>query len=231
MNKLLNPDGTDHKISSFIKYVSLSGQYYRSSEPELKFDPGSVLDRFFLMNELIHGGHYIDHCRGGFSSFLKSRNARNYMYVMSLGDHRLLKCAEDQAKYAQEMEAIAIHMLTITYDIDGDTTAVECRKMSPMKYKSVRSIRKYNNTSARILMLKDFDNLFYTIFTDINNRDEPARFQIRLTTLLNPSLQHLHNKVFKFDISKSLRDIVNLSETNTVGPQHRNHTQDTSKTP
>eukprot|EP00798_Chlamydomonas_sp_ICE-L_P013285 gene13285-19132_t len=132
-----------------------------------------------------------------------------------LGDHRLLKFPEDQAKYAQEMEAIAIHMLTITYDIDGDTTAVECRKMLPMKYKSVRSIRKYNNTSARILMLKDFDNLFYTIFTDINNRDEPARFQIRLTTLLNPSLQHLHNKVFKFDLSKSLRDIVNLSETNT----------------
>lgn len=208
MNHLLNVSGDDADFSRFVDYVATAGLYRLSVAKRNVFSPQSTMDRFVLLNELVAGAEDLDNCRDDTSNFYGTHSAKYYLYVASLGE-----CGEDGArKHAQEMEAVVIHAISATLDFEGgDTTKVECAKEPPMLHKGARSVRNYRNSATRKVLLKNFDNIFYLLFNEFQS-GKSARFDIRISTLLNPSLRHIRNRVFKFDVAAAAKKVVALGK-------------------
>jgi len=202
MRRLLDPSGTDKCIRDFIDTVALSGVYYIDetvynnvvAEP---FDPSNQMHSFLIMNELVTGGHYFDHCRGNFSNFYESYSAMYYLSALS--SNGVLSATIRALK--KRMEAVTIHSISVSLDFTGDTAGVECAKVKTT-YQKARSVRIYGDTKERIQLLTNFDSIFRLFFGHVY--DGLAVLEVKLTTPLNPVLKAYQNKTIRYDIVKDL---------------------------
>jgi len=196
MKQLLDPKDNDKKINSFINHVTASALYYMmdiKSGPHISTD---IRCNLYLMNELIAGGHYMDHCRGNYSMFFEHNSALYYLYVLSLNKDVSIGSIVD------EMEAIVLHTLVNTSDLTGDVNGIECIKKN-MKYKNAKTKRSYSNTDDRIKKLTNFEILFHDIlFTEFRNK---AELKVTINTRLNETLQRFYGQTFEFDLSSDLK--------------------------
>lgn len=208
MNHLLNVSGEDVDFARFVDYVAAAGLYRLTVAKRNVYSPQSALDRFVLLNELVVGAETLDACRDDSSTMYGTHSAKYYLYVSSLGE-----CGEEGGrKHVQEMEGIVLHAIAATLDFEGgDTTTVECAKEDAMVFRGARSIRNYKNSATRKLLLKSFDNIFYLLFNEFQS-GKSARFEIRISTLLNPSLRGLRNRVFRYDMVAGARKVVKLGK-------------------
>jgi hypothetical protein len=206
MKQLLDPKDNDKKINSFINHVTSSALYYMmdpKSGPHITTD---IKCNVYLINELIAGGHYMDHCRGNYSMFFEHNSALYYLYVLSLNKDVSIGSIVDQ------MEAIVLHTLVTTSDLTRDITGVECIKKN-MKHEKAKTKRNYSNTDERISNLTNFEKLFHDIlFTEFKNK---AKINVTITTPLNETLRRFNGQTFEFDMSSDFNKFFKESSNKT----------------
>lgn len=203
MTKMLNPKGKDNKIQSFINTLTASALYYMQEQKHKGYQPQDKVANFYLLNELVAGGHYMDHCRGSYSKFFEHNSALYYLYVISLSPQASV------GKVVEEMEAVVLHTLVVTMDLDDQATEkIQCIKKN-MKVAEAKSVRNYRDTPQRIELLTKYENLFNRIFPEFNRT---ATIHMLISTTMNPRLQHMHNKVVRYELAKELNDAINAKK-------------------
>jgi hypothetical protein len=173
MRCFLDPAGADADFGRFLSYVAAAGVFYLNHAPPDPPPTSDALHAFILLNELTMSGHYFDHCRGDFSMMLapfgpySHRGSGEYLLKAMAAED----AAFDEAAFRAEMEAAVIVALSLTLDIAGDTSGVQChkapteQKQGRSSYPTVRSLRSYADTPERIALLTDFERVFHALFT------------------------------------------------------------------
>jgi len=193
MNKILNPNNNDKNIESYINVLSLSSCYYYSTydndKHNINFNRPPILHKFILLHALSNMGHYMDHCRGGYTRIFNGGKYNMFLHYLFNNKTE----TNDITKYKKEMELIVINTIINTYDFNKEYKGT----ISCTNYSYLYNYKTKNYTYNHINLHTTFDKLFEIVFGNNFNNG-----------IININITHKNNILKRNTYSESIKKLI-----------------------